>query len=109
MRQLVKSKTDLVLSRLKLLSLEMFVVLIAFVCSLFAVVFFVRQVFWEKKDAFDFRVFDFFQQYVSDGLTTVMNCFTFFGGQYFLIPANLFLIGYSFFVKKEKWFTIKIA
>ncbi|MEO7263895.1 MAG: phosphatase PAP2 family protein, partial [Ferruginibacter sp.] len=41
--------------------------------------------------------------------TAVMNFFTFFGGQYFLVPANLLLIAWAFYHKRDKWFGIRVA
>ena len=37
-----------------------------------------------------------------------MNVITFFGKHQFLIPANLLLIAYYLFVRKHKWYSIKI-
>lgn len=104
-----KDKNIIMLNRLKLLSLELAVILVAFVLSLLIVAFFINRIFFVKKDKFDLRVFDFFRTYVSGTATKVMECFTFLGSQYFLIPAYILLIIYFLFIKKARWLGIKIA
>ena len=94
---------------LKLLSIELLIVLLVFVCSFFLVVLMIKRVFLEKKETWDFKVFNFFNHYISDTATSVMQFFTFLGSHYFLIPANLLLIGYCLFIKRDSWFAIKTA
>jgi undecaprenyl-diphosphatase len=45
---------------------------------------------------------------INETNTSVMNFITFFGKHEFLIPANLLLIAYYLFLKKQKWYSIKI-
>ncbi len=97
-----------VVDAIKLLSIELLIVLVAFVTALVTVVFFIKLIFLDKEQKFDTAVFDFLGRFVSDGMTSVMNFFTFFGGQFFLIPANLLLIAYTFFIKRDKWFAIRV-
>jgi undecaprenyl-diphosphatase len=109
MRTVIKNRLHRLVNYIKLLSLEMLIVLVAFSGSFFLVLFFVRRVFFDKKQNFDLRVFDYLKDYVSASTTEVMNFFTFFGGQYFLVPANILLALYAFYIKKDKWFGIKIS
>lgn len=97
-----------IISLIKLLSIELLIVLIAFITSFITIVFFIKLIFLDKHDHFDMRVFELIKPSISDNMTSVMNFFTFFGGQYFLLPANLLLIIYAFFYKKDKWFAITI-
>jgi undecaprenyl-diphosphatase len=96
-------------SRIKLLSIELIIVLVAFFVSFFTMVFIIRRIFFHKKEVMDQQVFAFLSGYVSDTSTSIMNFFTFFGGQYFLIPANLLLIAWAFYYKRDKWFGIRVA
>lgn len=96
-------------TRIRLLSIELIIVLVAFFAALFSVLFLIHLVFWEKKFDFDLQVFAQLEKLVSPGLTKAMEWITFFGSHYFLLPANLLLIAYGFFVKKDKWFAVKIA
>jgi len=91
-----------------LLSTEMIAITAVFFVSLMAFLFLVRRVFLIKNEDFDNRVFDWIRPYINDTNTAVMNFITFFGKHEFLIPANLGLIAYYLFIKKHKWYSIKI-
>ena len=107
MHRQVRYNVNRVYNRIKLLSIELGIVLVAFFISFFLMVFVIRRIFLYKKEVLDHKVFDYLGNFVSDATTSVMNFFTFFGGQYFLIPANLLLILWAFFIKKDKWFGIR--
>jgi len=81
---------------------------VAFVSSLFTIAFLIRNIFIEKKYPFDIQVFELIKPYINDRTTVLMNFITFFGSQYFLVPANILLILYTFFIEKDKWFAIKV-
>jgi membrane-associated phospholipid phosphatase len=91
-----------------LLSLELLVVLVSFFVALFSFVFLTRMIFFKKKQEFDNDAFTFLGTLVSDFNTNVMQFFTFLGTHYFLIPANLLLIAFYLFIKKHRWYSIKI-
>ncbi len=91
-----------------LLSVEMIVVTAIFFASLVTFVFIVRRVFLLKNEELDQKVFEVVKPLISDTNTSVMNFITFFGKHEFLIPANLALIAYFLFLKKHKWYSIKI-
>ncbi len=103
-----KAKSYL-LNRVKLFTIEVLLILTAFLCALFIVVFFIKRIFFLKKEVFDFRVFEQLSHYVTPGLTSVMRAITLLGSQYFLIPAYLILIFYFLYIKKDKWLGLKIA
>lgn len=65
-------------------------------------------IFKDKKQAFDEHAFDFLSKYVSDVNTDVMQVFTFLGTHTFLIPANLALVAWFLFIKKHRWYSIKV-
>jgi len=96
-------------NRIKVISLELAFILLAFISSWFLVIFVVKQVFRDKHEAFDESVFAYVKTLVSDNTTDIMQFFTIFGSHNFLIPANLLLIAYSAFIKRDKWFAIKTA
>lgn len=97
------------LNLLKLISLEVGAILLAFIFSLLVVILIVRRIILLKTEWFDERVFSFLKNQVSDNATAFMNGITILGSHYFLIPAFLILILHSFFIKKDKWLGIKIA
>lgn len=67
-----------------------------------------HKVFLLRNEEMDNRVFDALKPYINDTNTGVMNFVTFFGKHEFLIPANLLLIAYFLFIKKHKWYSVKI-
>ena len=93
---------------LALLSLEMAAILTVFFASLFAFIFITRRIFLLRNEDLDNKVFDVLRPYINDTNTGIMNFITFFGKHEFLIPANLLLIAYYLFLKKHKWYSIKI-
>ncbi|HMK03361.1 MAG TPA: phosphatase PAP2 family protein [Ferruginibacter sp.] len=91
-----------------LVSLELLIVFISFCIALSGVILIVREVFYRKEDEIDHMVFDFLRPYVSDINTDIVQLFTHFGGSKFLIPAWLLFLTYYFFVRKNKWYFIKL-
>jgi len=93
---------------LALLSVEMTIVLILFVIAMTAFVYITRRVFVLNKTKLDTNVFNYLKAHVSERNNDIMEFFTFLGTHIFLIPANLALIAYFLFIKKHKWYSIKI-
>ena len=93
---------------LALLSVEMTIVLCLFIVALTAFVYITRRVFVLNKTRLDTNVFNYLQSHVSERNNDIMEFFTFLGTHNFLIPANLSLITYFLFIKKHKWYSIKI-
>ena len=93
---------------LALLSVEMLVVLAIFIGSLIAFVLITRRIFHLKNEKLDFQVFDALEPYVNETNNNIMLAITFLGKHDFLIPANLALIAYFLFIKKHKWYSIKV-
>lgn len=91
-----------------LLSTEMALVLLLFLLSLFALAYLIRKVIVLHQTGFDKSVSAFFQNHVSPRNNDIMLFFTFLGTHKFLIPANLLLTGYFLFIKKHKWYSIKV-
>ncbi len=107
--QKVRKNIDFLVNHLKLLSLEVGFIMLAFLLSLAMVVLLVNDVIFLKNDGFDFKVFKWLNNYVSDGNTRLMEFVTLFGSQFFLVPAFLIMMFYFFFIKKEKWLGIRVA
>ena len=66
-------------------------------------------VFAYKDFMFDENVFTRIKPWVSQTNTNIMLVITFLGSQYFLLPANLFLIFYYLLIKENKKNAFKIA
>ena len=91
-----------------LLSAEMILIVSVFAFSLFLFAYLIRRVIVLQRTGFDEKVFELLQPYVSDSNNRLMLFFTFLGTHNFLIPANLLLIAYFLFIKKHRWYSIKV-
>ena len=104
----VREKVKKFWASLALLSVEMIVVLVVFVLSLITFIAITRYIFVLKEERFDRQVFQMLESTVSDRNNDIMLFFTFLGTHLFLIPASLLLIVFFLFIRKHKWFSIKI-
>src|SRR5687767_12791653 len=86
----------------------MIIVLIVFIISLIAFIFITRNVFVVKDEVFDHRVFESLEPFVTDKRSDLVQFFTFLGTHIFLIPANLVLIIYFLFIRRHRWYSIKV-
>jgi membrane-associated phospholipid phosphatase len=93
---------------LALLSIEILLAIIVFIIALIAFIQVARMVFLQNKKAIDSAAFDLLSGSVSDFNTRIMQFFTYLGTHSFLIPANLVLISYFLFIRKHRWYSIKI-
>ena len=91
-----------------LLSVEIIVLLLVFGGALVAFISITKMIFKEKKEDFDQHAFRFLASQVNDVNTNVMEFFTFLGTHTFLIPANFILVAYFLFIKKHRWYSIKV-
>jgi membrane-associated phospholipid phosphatase len=91
-----------------LLSIEMLVVLVIFLLSLISFVIITRHVFVMKDEQFDFRVFDYLSTHVSPRNNGIMLFFTALGKHSFLIPSNIALIIIFLFLRRHRWYSIKV-
>jgi membrane-associated phospholipid phosphatase len=108
MKKRVQSAIKKNLASLALLSIELIIVLILFICALVAFTIIAYRIFKLQSQQFDFFVFDQLGSLVSPAMTRFMQFITFFGNHTFLIPANVLLIVYFLFIKKHRWYSIKI-
>ena len=104
LRSSIKKK----LAGIALLSVELITVLILFIAALTIFCILAYRVFHLKNEEFDLFVFSRVSLLVTPFTTSFMQFITFWGSHYFLIPANLVLVLYFLFIKKHKWYSIKI-
>ncbi len=96
-----------VLNRVKLFSIEVIVLLVAFFSSALLIFYLIKEVFYSDTVELDHHVFDFFAAHTTPTLTSFMRRVTILGGHKFLVPANLAIIAYSYFIRRRKWFALK--
>ena len=97
-----------IISEIELFSLEIFVLLAIFTISLLTFIVIARMVFEGKTQSFDIRALNFIAGYVTNIRTDIMECLTFLGTHTFLIPANLLLTAWFLFIKKRRWYSIRV-
>ncbi|MEO6253835.1 MAG: phosphatase PAP2 family protein [Ferruginibacter sp.] len=108
MIRILKHRIQKLSEAIALVSVQLFLVFIAFSVSLGLLIMIVREIFYEKENNIDNKVFDLLQPHVSDINTSIIQFFTFFGSQQFLVPAWLLFLIYYFFIRKNKWYFIKM-
>lgn len=96
------------LASIALLSVELIIVLILFMFALIAFILIAYRVLQLQDDQFDFLVFEHVSNIVTPSLTRFIQFITFFGNHKFLIPANVVLVVYFLFIKKHRWYSIKV-
>jgi membrane-associated phospholipid phosphatase len=104
----VKTRIKKIFASLALLSFEFIVVSVIFFAALLLFLAMAKMIFLEDKKDFDQRAFDFLGGFISNAATDFMLFFTYLGTHTFLIPANLVLIFYFLFIRKHRWYSIKI-
>jgi membrane-associated phospholipid phosphatase len=105
----VKTRLKQFWAEVALLSVEMLIVIGAFLLALIFFVYLVRRVFVLGNAQFDTVFYNYLGQYVTPVNNNIMQFFSALGKPGFLIIANVLLIIYFLFVKKHKWYSIKIA
>lgn len=95
-------------AQVALLSIELIIAWSLFLLSFITFVYVAFRIFYFKKENFDFAVIESLKPIVSEGMNSFMLFITFLGTHNFLIPANLVLIVYFLFIKKHRWYSIKV-
>ena len=108
MRRYIDSGKKRIGSIIALLSFELVTVLLLFFLSIIGFAYLVNRVIRLKETGFDTAVFSFIRPFISEAMTSFMVFITFLGTHKFLIPANLLLIAYFLFIKRHRWYSIKV-
>lgn len=101
--------TKFIVDFIKKLTLSVILMIALFLLCLWGLFIIADMIFKDKNLLFDDRVFEMLNPYVSNLNTGMMKVITFLGSQNFLLPANLFLIGYFLFFRENKKTAFKIA
>ena len=79
-----------------------------FLLSLIAFLSIAKYIFQDKKQEFDQSAFLFLGSFIKESVTNVMEILSVIGNYQVMIAANLLLILYFLFIRKHKWYSIKI-
>src|SRR4051812_11949082 len=98
----MKASVNYILDKLKKLSLNYVILLLIFIGCLLGVFAIADMIFEDKNVSFDENIFSVIRNYVTPLNTQLLLTITFFGSQYFLIPATALVI-IILLVKNHKW------
>ena len=96
-------------SFLQKISLSVLLMVGVFILCLWGLFIVADMIFEDKNFSFDEKVFTLIKPWVSPLHTSFMQVITFVGSQNFLLPANLILIGFYLFFRKNRTTAYKIA
>ncbi len=102
-------ETSFKFSFFKKLSLSVLLMIGIFILCLWVLFIVADMVFEDKDFSFDEKVFELIKPWVSTTHTSIMQVITFIGSQNFLLPANIILIGFYLFFKRNKTMAFSIA
>ena len=108
MTSAIKARVKKFFAAVALLSVDLLILWTLFFSCIIIFVVVAYRIFNLNRDDFDTRAFNFLAAHVSDRNTSIVEFITFLGNHNFLIPANLVLVAYFLFIKKHKWYSIKI-
>lgn len=93
---------------LMLFTAETLLTTILFLLSFIAFLAIAKYVFLDRKDSFDQAAFSFLKLFIKDGVTNGMLFLSLVGNYQVMIISNLLLTCYFLFIRKHKWYSIKI-
>lgn len=91
-----------------LFTAETLLTVLLFLTSLIAFLAVAKYIFLDDKNEFDEAAFNFMEAFIRDGTTSVMLFLSVLGNYQVMIAANVLLICYFLFIRKHKWYSIKI-
>lgn len=91
-----------------LLTVEFVLMMLAFFLAIALLIILIRQVFGGNEPNMDKEVFEFLARHVSARNTSIMQFFTILGSHQFLIPAFLLFFAWYYFIRRHRWYLIKI-
>lgn len=100
--QLSHQKKLTIKTLVKRFSLSLVLLILIFIGCLWALLLVADMVFEDKNLSFDEHIFALIHPYINATNTTIIEVITFLGSQNFLLPANILLILFFLFIKKDK-------
>src|SRR5437868_4341097 len=102
----MKASVNYILNKLKKLSLNYALLLLLFIGCLLIIFAIADMIFEDKNVSFDQNIFSVVGNYITPFNTKLLLAITFFGSQYFLLPATAIVI-IILLVKNQKWDALK--
>lgn len=91
-----------------LFTAETLLTVLLFLSSLILFLAVAKYIFLDEKESFDRAAFGLLEPFINEGLTSVMLFLSVIGNYQVMIAANVLLICYFLFIRKHRWYSIKI-
>ncbi|PRY16535.1 undecaprenyl-diphosphatase [Pontibacter ummariensis] len=105
---MIKQIYKKVLASTALFTVELLFIWFLFLVCVTVFLYISSEILEGDKLALDDAAFDFAASVGSPGFESFIKVITFFASKYFLIPAALLLIAFFLFVRRHKWYSIKV-
>ncbi|TXK52071.1 phosphatase PAP2 family protein [Pontibacter qinzhouensis] len=105
---MIRSFYKKIVAALALFTLELFFAWGLFLVCIILFLYVSKQVVEGGNLNFDTAAFNFADSIANTGLTDFIEVITFFGSRQFLTPAALLLIAYFLFIRKHRWYSLKV-
>ncbi len=97
-----------VLAALALFTVELLLIWVLFIASIIVFLYLSSEIRAGDEVGMDEAAFQFAADISSPGLSRFIEFITFFASRQFLTPAALLLVAYFLFVRKLKWYSLKV-
>ncbi len=97
-----------IIAETALFTVELVLVLLLFVACIIVFLYLSAQIADGEEVGIDEKAFAFAGYIQSPGLSSFIQFITFFASRHFLTPAALLLFAYFLFIRRHRWYTIKV-
>ena len=108
MRKIVVNIYKKAAAQLALFTLELLIVWGIFLACIIIFLYISSEILEGKKLGIDDAAFDFAKRIATPLLDNIFKAITFFGSRQFLTPAGLLLVAYFLFIRKHRWYSVKV-
>jgi membrane-associated phospholipid phosphatase len=91
-----------------LFSIELLAIWAIFLGSVIVFLFVSKEIFYNKQESFDQRIFEKVHTWVSPEFTSFMKSVTFLASWEFILSLSFVILIYFLFIKKHHWYSLKI-
>ena len=92
----------------RLFSKGFLVAMLVFV-SLISFFVLVKLILIDENEAFDREIYSLIEPHTNETTSRIMVIYSWIGGTRFMLPANILLICYCLFIRKDRWQSIKLG
>lgn len=108
MRRIIERAWVRILAMLALFTVELFLILAMFIVCIIVFLFLATRILGGREMRFDQAAFQFMDERNSPAMTKFMIFMSFLGDAPFLSGAAIVLLIYFLFIKKHRWYSVKV-